>query len=192
MYKILVAEDEFINRRLLLKLLEPYGECTVAVDGLGALEEFKRALDKEEPFQIIFLDIVMPNLGGTDLLKRIREIESQRNIPENHRAIVIMTTAISDRQSVIQAAFNQCSAYLVKPVKQEALVKKLSALGINIPQPEEKPDATADSSQKDAPPTEQADVALKPKQNQEEPDDTQLPPEDNSGINPANLLDEEY
>lgn len=193
MLKILVAEDEFINRRLLLKLLETYGECTVAVDGLGALEEFKKALEDEEPFQLIFLDIVMPNLGGIEVLKRIRQIETERNIPEDQRAKVIMTTAISDRQSVIQAAFNQCNAYLVKPVKQDVLIKKLNDLGILPEQedaeektPTQKEEGAQPTSHEPAPPSDDVE-----KDKNDDDTDVDLPPEEEGGINPENLLDNE-
>ncbi len=128
--RILITEDEFITRRLLFKLLIPLGKCDLAVDGLKALEAFKEALKSEEKYDLVFLDIIMPRIDGIDVLKNIREMEEQENIPAEKRCKIIMTTGLADRQNVLRAANEGCNAYLIKPIVKKELYKKLQILGI--------------------------------------------------------------
>ena len=70
--KILVVEDDFGSRRMMQKLLEPYGDVDVVVDGEEAVEAFKMAWEESTPYDMIFMDIMMPKMDGHEALKRIR------------------------------------------------------------------------------------------------------------------------
>ena len=73
--KILIAEDEFVSRTKLEKILSSYGECHVTVDGSEALLAFKAALETNEPYDLICLDILMPKMDGHEALQEIRKME---------------------------------------------------------------------------------------------------------------------
>jgi two-component system chemotaxis response regulator CheY len=88
--RILIAEDDFASRRVILKFLSVYGECDVTVDGMEAIDAFQMALDENEPYDLICLDIMMPIMDGYQSLKNIREIEEERNIPEEKKVKVII------------------------------------------------------------------------------------------------------
>lgn len=64
--RILIVEDDFIGRKVLQRLLLEYGECDVAVDGVEAVKAFDLAWSAGMPYDVLFLDIMMPNMSGHD------------------------------------------------------------------------------------------------------------------------------
>jgi two-component system chemotaxis response regulator CheY len=128
--KMLVVEDDFASRVLLQKLLAPYGEVHVAMNGREALEAYELAEHDGEGYGLICLDIMMPELDGQDVLRRIRAAETGRGLNAGQGAKVIMTTALEDSRNVRAAFREQCDAYLVKPIDRRKLVEHLESLGL--------------------------------------------------------------
>ena len=128
--RALVVDDDATSRRLLRRLLAPFGECDVAVNGWEALEAFKCAHAGNHPYDLICLDIMMPDLDGHDALNKIRRHEAKSGIDEKDQVKVIVTTVVADREHVLAAAQRKCSAYLVKPIDRERLLKELRRLGL--------------------------------------------------------------
>lgn len=128
--KALIVEDDFTSRKVLLKFLEPYGECDIAVDGKEALEAFIDASEAGEPYDLVFLDIMMPEMDGHGVLKSIRAHESSKGIEGRDVAKVIMTTALDDSSNVLEAFKSGCEAYVVKPIDKETLYHEMKKLGI--------------------------------------------------------------
>ncbi len=131
--KILIAEDNFVARKILTKQLCTLGEVDIASNGKEALEAVRMALDEHEPYGLICLDVTMPELGGIGALQGIRLIEAQGGIKEQNRVKIIMTTGLSDRDKVLAAAKSGCDAYMIKPITKPRLFEELSKLGIEIP-----------------------------------------------------------
>lgn len=117
--KILIAEDDFASRKFMMKFLSKYGECDVTVDGTEAIEAFTMALEAEEGYDLVCLDIMMPIMDGYQALAKIREIEEDKQIPESKRAKIIMTTAMNERRNVLKAFDLGCTAYAGKPIDQD-------------------------------------------------------------------------
>lgn len=128
--KILIAEDEYVSRKFLYKFLSNYGECDVTVDGMEAIEAFLMALEEEEPYQLICLDIMMPEVDGLKALKTIRNLEEDRNIPKEKRAKIIMTTALNYTKEVNEAFEAGSEAYAAKPINTEKLLEVMKKLGL--------------------------------------------------------------
>lgn len=126
--RILIVEDEFISRQIMQDLLEPYGECDLAVTGKEALLAFKLALEKNKRYDLIMLDIMLPEMDGQTVLKEIRKIEEEHNILGLDGVKIIMTTALGDFKNVSKAFNYQCEGYLVKPIDEENLVNMLKKL----------------------------------------------------------------
>ena len=78
--KILIAEDDFASRKFMLRFLSKYGECDVTVDGMEAVDAFLMALDSDEGYDLVCLDIMMPEIDGYQVLKTIRDIERERSV----------------------------------------------------------------------------------------------------------------
>ncbi len=128
--KILLAEDDFASRKFMDKYLSQYGECDITVDGEEAVDAFMMALDDEEPYDLVCLDVMMPVLDGYQVLKAIRGIESQRKIPKQNCVKVIMTTALNDERNVKKAFELGCEAYCGKPIDVDKFEKLLKKLGL--------------------------------------------------------------
>ena len=128
--KCLVVEDDFAARRLLKRYLSDYGDCDVAVDGREAVESFRQAMDEKEHYELICLDIMMPNMDGREALRAIRQIEHEHGIEGLDGVKVIMTTALGDSKNVIGSFREGCEAYIVKPVEKDKLLEEMENLGL--------------------------------------------------------------
>ncbi len=129
--KVLIVEDDFISRNLLQKILSPYGECDIAVDGEEAIEAYKLSRLKNEPYDLICMDIMMPNMDGHEALMKIREIEKEMGIRDAAEVKVIMTTALDDPKTVVKAFYRGGAAsYIVKPISRQRLFQEMRKLGL--------------------------------------------------------------
>ena len=129
--KVLIAEDDFASRKFMLRFFEKYGECDVTVDGKEAVEAYKMAIECGEPYDLICLDIMMPEMDGHQALKTMRKIEEESGVAEDERVKIVMTTALSETRHVTKAFENGCTAYAGKPINQdklEAMLKKFKLI----------------------------------------------------------------
>ncbi len=127
--KILIAEDDFTSRSILLRMLGEWGECEVAVDGEEALTVFKESFGTSEAYQLLCLDIMMPKLSGQEVLQKIRAFEKLNSVKPEDSVKVIMTTALGDSETVIDAFKNGCESYVVKPIAKQLLFEEIKRLG---------------------------------------------------------------
>lgn len=128
--KILIAEDDLISRKIILKILSQYGDCDVTVDGMEALDAYLLAMKENNPYDLICLDIMMPKIDGVRVLKAIRTIEQQKEISMMNRAKIIMLTALADKEYVTKSFEIGCEAYATKPIDTAKLVEVLQKLGL--------------------------------------------------------------
>ena len=128
--KTLIVEDDFTSRLLLQELLKSYGPSHIAVNGKEAVEAVQVALETGKPYDLICLDIMMPEMDGQEALRLIREQEESRGILSSRGAKIVMTTALDDPRNVMVAYISLCDAYLTKPIKRAALIEKLRELGL--------------------------------------------------------------
>lgn len=128
--KILIAEDDFTCRKLLQSFLSEYGDCFVAINGHEAVEAVRESLDEGQPYDLVCLDIMMPEMDGHEALEAIRQIENEHGIAGLDSVKVIMTTALGDSKNVIGAFRTGCEAYIVKPVSKEKLLEEMEKLGL--------------------------------------------------------------
>lgn len=131
MARILVVEDDFGSRRMMQKLLEEYGSVDVVVDGEEAVSAIKMATMEKIPYDVIFLDIMMPKMDGQEALKQIRAYEKEIGVSPIHEVKVIMTTVLEDPKNVIEAYFKGgATTYIVKPVDRLKIRSELAKFGI--------------------------------------------------------------
>ena len=128
--KILIVEDDFLSRRLLHKYLASFGEVDIAVNGKEALDAVKLGFDEHHPYDLVCLDIMMPEMDGLCALRKIRQLEAAlKGVRPKTRMKIIMATALSDKERVIEAAKANCDAYLIKPITQTRIVEELAKFG---------------------------------------------------------------
>jgi PAS domain S-box-containing protein len=123
--RILVAEDNSVNQRLAARLLEREGHSvTIAGSGQEALELFERSLRDSQKYDLILMDVQMPDLDGLQATARIREKE--RGLPDRI-PIVAMTAqaAESDRLRCLESGMD---AYVTKPVHVPELLQMIESV----------------------------------------------------------------
>ncbi|HMB30912.1 MAG TPA: response regulator [Desulfohalobiaceae bacterium] len=129
--KTLIVEDEFSSRKILEKFLGKYGKYEVAVNGQEAIDSFQMAWEEKEPYDLVVLDIMMPNVDGQEALKQIRAYEKDKGVVGFGEVKVIMVTALDDPKNVVEAFYEGgANSYLVKPIDNEQLNQELKNLGL--------------------------------------------------------------
>ena len=126
--KTLIVEDDFTSRLLLQASLTPYGECHIAVNGRVAVEAFRAAREQGQRYDLICMDIMMPEMDGQEALRQIRKLEDDADILSGDAVKVVMTTALDDIGSVMTAFKGLCDAYLMKPIDKAKLLAQLKSL----------------------------------------------------------------
>ncbi|AJE02930.1 response regulator [Geobacter pickeringii] len=129
--KTLIVEDDFISRKIMKELLAPLGETDIAIDGAEAIQAFRIAHEERRPYDLICMDIMMPNMDGHEALAQIREYEKERGIAAATEAKVIMTTALDDPKNVVEAFYRGgATSYLVKPITRQKLMQEIRSHGL--------------------------------------------------------------
>lgn len=118
---ILVADDSLVNCMVLAQLLKAYGKCKLVHDGGSAVEAIDRAYDTDAPYDLICLDLRMPPPDGFEVLKHIRERDSNTR--------VLITT--SDAETQAEAMTLGANGFMVKPYDREAVAKAFKELGLS-------------------------------------------------------------
>jgi two-component system chemotaxis response regulator CheY len=132
--RCLIVDDEFLALNRLKALLKSYGECDAAMSANQAYGMFRVAISTKRPYELVTIDIDMPEMPGTELLRLVREMEEGTGVCP---AKVIMVSASSSYQNVYQSIAHKCDDFIVKPVEKELLHKKLQALKLVEPDPPE-------------------------------------------------------
>lgn len=98
--RILLAEDDFVTRKFMTNFLSKYGECDVTVDGMEAVDAFMMAMEEDNPYDLVCLDIMMPGLNDVDTLRSIRKQENGlcKDVP----VIVLMANAVAGARQLYE------------------------------------------------------------------------------------------
>jgi adenylate cyclase len=114
---ILVVDDHEANRLILHDLIVSYGHRPVLADnGLSALAHLRR-----EPPDLVLLDIRMPELGGQEVLQRMREDPALRHIP------VIVVSSVDELDTIVSCIEAGADDYIIKPFNHTLLLARLRA-----------------------------------------------------------------
>jgi two-component system, chemotaxis family, chemotaxis protein CheY len=125
----LIVEDDLASNLVLTKLLGMHGETVSAMDGEAGLDAFRKGLEEGRPFDLVTLDIMMPKLDGQAVLKGLRAFEDERKVDPAKAVKVIMTTALADKENIIEA-LPRCDAYLQKPISRTELLFYIKQFGL--------------------------------------------------------------
>lgn len=128
--KILIVDDDFTNRILLQEFLKAYGTHHLAVTGTEAVAAVKKSLEEKEPYHLICLDIMMPEMDGQEALKEIRALEKAAGIKPARQVKVLMISALDDARNIVESFKGLCDGYLVKPLNKQNLQEKLRSMDL--------------------------------------------------------------
>lgn len=117
--KILVVDDFSTMRRIVKNILRQIGYSNIdeAEDGNGALSKLR-----QDKYDLVISDWNMPNMTGLDLLKAIRADGNLNGIP------VLMVTAESKKENVVEAIKHGVNNYIVKPFTADILKGKIEKI----------------------------------------------------------------
>jgi two-component system chemotaxis response regulator CheY len=127
--RTLIVEDDFTSRLLLQVLLARYGECHVAINGREAVEAFRLAQADGRGYDLICMDVTMPEMDGHQAVQEIRRLEKTVK-PLVNRVTIIMTSASNDQEDVGLARQEECDGYLLKPIDAHRLKSLLWGRGL--------------------------------------------------------------
>ena len=126
--RTLIVEDDFTSRLLLQSLLSRYGECHIAVNGREAVDAFRHAVEGGQPYDLVCMDIMMPEMDGQSAVKEIRACEEARGTSTGKGVKIVMTTALDDVKNVVESFKLLCDAYVFKPIDTGNLLDHLRFL----------------------------------------------------------------
>ena len=128
--RILIVEDTLINQEFLKMILAERGECVVAESGEEAVALFSEAL-QATPFDIVFMDIMLPGIDGLQALEQIRAMEKEADVAPGSEAYAIVATALDDDEKASRAYLHgQAVAYITKPISQDKVEAELRTFGL--------------------------------------------------------------
>lgn len=123
LWRILIVDDNFVNRKLLLEILKNTAHCDVASNGKEGIEAYRMAIQENKPYHLILLDVAMPEMDGLEVLRTIRSYEQSQGITLGEGIPIIMVTAHKDP---VFDAFNKgCDDYVLKPIQADVLIDKI-------------------------------------------------------------------
>ncbi len=116
---VLAVDDDMINLKLLKSMLKKSGhvkEVIEAKNGSDAIGELKARND----IDLILLDIIMPIMGGIEMLKVVRADDNLRQLP-----IIVLTTDETKKSEALEFGAN---GFLMKPIRNEELLTKIATV----------------------------------------------------------------
>jgi putative two-component system response regulator len=119
--KVLAVDDDLINLKLLKSMLMKSPNVAQVVEAKNGADAIG-VLKSQDDIDIILLDIIMPVMGGIEMLKVIRADESLRQLP-----VIILTTDETKKTEALECGAN---GFLMKPVREKDVVSKIAQLTI--------------------------------------------------------------
>lgn len=128
--KCLIVEDDATSRLLLVELLSPFGTIQAFESGPPAIEAVRQSVAARSLYDLICLDIMLPDMDGQEILRSIRNIEEDAGFPVGRGAKIVMITALRDKTNILTAFRGACDGYLPKPIDKSRLREQLHGLGL--------------------------------------------------------------
>lgn len=117
--RVLLIDDSTTMRKIQRRALN-----TLGIEDIDEAPNGKEGVDKLQAesysYNLVMLDMNMPEMGGLEVLKAVRSDPNSNNIP------IVMCTSVADKEQVMEAIKSGASNYVVKPFTPEDLQKKVS------------------------------------------------------------------
>lgn len=126
--KILVVEDDAMTAQMMRDILTTQGGYDLKFAATG-WDAWKMLTGFRDGFDVVILDLTLPELSGLDLLKRIKQSDTLKLLP------IIVCTGKNDRETVGQVLAFGIRHYVVKPINAPILLAKLADVVANLSNP---------------------------------------------------------
>ncbi len=128
--RIIIIDDVRLNAEYLARLFLPSAKCDLVNNGEKALIIIKNAIQNNNNYDLICLDLVMPEMDGFEVLKHVRLLENESASQPVKSAKIMITSAVKDHNSVTKAIQLGCDGYLTKPYTRKNLNIQLENMKI--------------------------------------------------------------
>lgn len=129
---VLIADDDRTSRLVLQRAFSSSEFVHAAENGREAVTAFVQSYESGIFFDLVCLDVMMPEMDGQAALREIRAFEEKMQIPPEKRAKIAMMTAQADKTTVLNAIKGGCDVYLLKPLKKHEVFNKLRGIGLQF------------------------------------------------------------
>jgi two-component system, chemotaxis family, chemotaxis protein CheY len=126
--RCLIVDDDANSRRVIELLLRPHGTCICAANGSDALKAYLESLTGDQPFDVVYLDILMPDMSGLDFLESARQLEAEHKVKK--AVPVVMLTGNAQVSNINRAQLLGVVEYLLKPISEQRLLQGLERLDL--------------------------------------------------------------
>ena len=116
---VLAVDDDMINLKLLKSMLKKSGRVAEVVEAKNGSDAIG-VLKSREDIDLILLDIIMPIMGGIEMLKVVRADDNLRQLP-----IIVLTTDETKKSEALEFGAN---GFLMKPIRSDDLIKKIATV----------------------------------------------------------------
>jgi two-component system chemotaxis response regulator CheY len=132
--KTLIIEDDSSANSIFVRYFENYGACDSATTGFDGMQKFMDALNSGDLYNLVIIDIILPDMNGYQLLETIRLEEDMRKFSNSERAKIILTTSLDDEENrkLIEKLKYGYETYYVKSFALDGIEKNLKELGIKL------------------------------------------------------------
>lgn len=130
--KVLIAEDDFASRKYISQFMKRFGDVDITVDGAEAVDAFLMAVQDGEYYDLVCLDIMMPNMNGIEALQAMRAIEADHRLGREQSCKIIMMSALNEKEYVQRASRLGCNGYANKPVNLDRLTEVMRKMKLLV------------------------------------------------------------
>ena len=116
---VLAVDDDMINLKLLKSMLKKSGRVVEVIEAKNGADAIG-VLKSRNDIDLILLDIIMPIMGGIEMLKVVRADDSLRQLP-----IIVLTTDETKKSEALEFGAN---GFLMKPIRSDDLIKKIATV----------------------------------------------------------------
>lgn len=128
--RILIVDDSHTIRDAMGDILMSYGRCDFAPKGEIAVLLFEDAQKNGVAYDLVTMDIEMPNMSGQQAVNKMREIEKSLKPPSIKAAKILMLTSREELSMVSTSYYEGCDGYINKPPTSEKLRDALNSFGM--------------------------------------------------------------
>lgn len=125
MLKTLIIDDEIQGYACIKSML---GVCDIVESGLIGVEYAETALKIKSYYNLILLDVVIPDLDGIEVIRKIRDLEKSYNIKSSSEAKIVVVSSRRDEPTILEAFRNGATGWIDKPVATDLFLIKLKNL----------------------------------------------------------------
>ena len=132
--KILIIDDDCVSCNIFKTFFDHHGTCDTATNGIYGLEKYKGSLLNGNPYDLIIIDIILPDINGQEVLKVIRFEEDKRSFGGIKRAKIVLTTSLDDNENrkIAETLQGEDEIYYTKASGLNGFREKLHEIGFFV------------------------------------------------------------